>query len=226
MMYNSKLNPEIRREEILKLLKDKTIIEVIELMNIFNTSRATITRDISILEKKGLVTKTYGAIINNQPKSTQTRIYSFDISLKEQINEKKAIARLAFSLITNNASVVFNSGVTTFEVARLIVNANMHINIITNSLEISKLFTADDLRNILILGGDLAPGGHKVTGKLSCINMENIQGDMAFLGVHDIDIDAGITNPFSAEAELISVMIQRCRKKIILADHTKVGRVS
>lgn len=52
MMYNSKLNPEIRREEILKLIKDKTIIEVIDLMNIFNTSRATITHDISILEKK------------------------------------------------------------------------------------------------------------------------------------------------------------------------------
>lgn len=56
--------------------------------------------------------------------------------------------------------------------------------------------------------------------------MENIQGDMAFLGVHDIDLEAGITNPFSAEAELISVMIQRCRKKIILADHIKIGRVS
>jgi DeoR/GlpR family transcriptional regulator of sugar metabolism len=56
--------------------------------------------------------------------------------------------------------------------------------------------------------------------------MERVQGDMAFLGVHDIDLDSGITMPYSSEAELISKMIQRCRKKIVLADHSKFGRVS
>ena len=32
--------------------------------------------------------------------------------------------------------------------------------------------------------------------------------------------------PYSSEAELISVMMKRCRKKIVLVDHSKFGRVS
>jgi DeoR/GlpR family transcriptional regulator of sugar metabolism len=226
MMDNPRLSPVKRREEILKLLKTENIIEVIDLMNIFQASRATITRDLSILEEKELVKKTYGAIINNQPVTIEKPYYSFDISLTEQVREKRAIAVLAASLITANTSVVFNSGVTTFEVAKLIAKTNRRVNIVTNSLEIAKLFSADVLRNVLLLGGDLAPGGHKVTGTLACVNMENMQGNLAFLGVHDIDPDAGITNPFSAEAELISVIIKRSRKNVLLADHTKFGRVS
>jgi DeoR/GlpR family transcriptional regulator of sugar metabolism len=53
-----------------------------------------------------------------------------------------------------------------------------------------------------------------------------MQADIALLGVHDIDPEAGITMPFSTEAELICAIIRRCRKRVILADHSKFGRMS
>jgi len=225
-MKNARLKPEKRRVMILELVREKDIVEVDELMHVFHISRPTITRDLNILKEKGYITKTYGAVINNQMSLPRSQVYSFDISLHQEIEEKKLIARLALSLIKNNASVVFNSGVTTFEIAKLIEKTQLNVNIITNSLEIAKVFADDVLRNVLLLGGDLSPGVHKVTGKLSCENMSNRQGDIAFIGIHDIDLEAGLTMPFSAEAELISIMVKRCKTKILIADHTKFGRVS
>jgi DeoR family fructose operon transcriptional repressor len=219
-------HPETRRDGILKLVREKDVVHVNELMHVFGASRATITRDLAVLQDKGLVTKTYGAVINVQTSLPRTQVYSYGISLREHIEEKRAIARCAFPLVFSNASVVFNSGVTTFEVAKLIADTKTPVNIVTNSLEIARLFAHDVLRNVLLLGGDLAQGLYKVTGKLTCANMERVQGDMAFLGVHDIDLNEGITMPYSSEAELISVMMKRCRKKIVLADHSKFGRVS
>jgi DeoR/GlpR family transcriptional regulator of sugar metabolism len=116
--------------------------------------------------------------------------------------------------------------VTTLEVARLISESKMRLNIITNSLQVASVLSHDVLRNVLLLGGDLAHGGNKVTGRLTCENIATMQADVAFLGVHDIDPETGITMPFSTEAELIAAIIKRCRKRVILADHTKFGRMS
>jgi DeoR family fructose operon transcriptional repressor len=225
-MKKTKIIPEKRREMILKLVREKDIVEVGELMHIFETSRPTITRDLNILKDKGYITKTYGAVINNQMSLPRSQVYSFDISLHREIEEKRSIARLATSLIRNNTSVVLNSGVTTYEIAKLIEKTQLNVNVITNSLEVAKVFADDVLRNVLLLGGDMSPGGHKVTGQLSSENMWNMQGDIAFIGIHDIDLEAGLTMPFSAEAELISIIVKRCKNKVLIADHTKFGRVS
>ena len=222
----SKLSPENRRRAIIELVKEKEVLEVNDLMSLFDISRATITRDLENLQEKGLITKTYGAIVNREFFSPHTEVYSYSASLHENIAEKKAIARAALSLIDNNSTLVFNSGVTTLETARLIAATNLHLNIVTNSLHIAGVFSHDVLRNVLLLGGDLVHGGHKVAGRLTCENMANMQANLAFLGVHDIDLEAGITMPFSNEAELIATIIRRCRRKVILADHSKFGRMS
>ena len=108
----------------------------------------------------------------------------------------------------------------------MITHTKTPVNIVTNSLEIARLFEHDILLNVLLLGGDPAQGLYEVTGKRTCANIEGLRGDITFPEVHDVDLEEGITMPYSSEAELISVMMKRCRKKIVLADHSKFGRVS
>ena len=110
-------NPESRKDGILKLVGEKDIVQVNELMHVFGVSRATITRDLTVLQEKSLITKTYGAVINVQTTLPRTRVYSYGTSLREHIDGKTAIERRAFPLVLSDASIVFNSGVTTFEVA-------------------------------------------------------------------------------------------------------------
>jgi DeoR family fructose operon transcriptional repressor len=223
---NAKSHSESRGDGILKIVSEKNVVHVKELMHVFGASRATITKDFAVLKEEGLVTKTYAAVIDVKTALPRTQAHSYGISLRERIDEEREIARPAFPLVFSSASVVFNSGMTTFEVAKPIDDAKTPVNIVANSLEIVLLFAHDVLRNVPLLGGDLAQGLRKVAGKLTCPDMEGLQSDMAFLGVHDIDFEEGIIMPYSSEAELIPVMMKRCREKIVLADHSKFGRVS
>ena len=121
---------------------------------------------------------------------------------------------------------MLNTGVTTFEIAKLIIEAELRTTVITNSLKIVDLFAANNKTNILCLGGDLYTEGFGFRGRITNNNMNNVQGSTAFIGIHGLDIDEGMTLPWSHEAELVSIMIERCKKTVILADYIKLGRLS
>jgi DeoR family transcriptional regulator, aga operon transcriptional repressor len=50
--------------------------------------------------------------------------------------------------------------------------------------------------------------------------------DVAFLGVDGVDAVAGCTNYDPAGARVNAVLARRARKRIVLADATKIGRVA
>ena len=56
--------------------------------------------------------------------------------------------------------------------------------------------------------------------------MNTVQGSKAFIGVAGIDVNEGMTLPWSHEAELASIMMRRCKETIVLADYAKFGRLS
>ena len=214
--------PEKRRSEILKLLEGKKFLEVSELMELFNISRPTAIRDLKILEKERLLKKTYGGISLIEKRD----IYSFDNSLHTQIKEKKAIARAATQFINNGDSIALNTGVTTFEMAKYILEDNIQATVITNSLKVVDLFAVKNKTNILSLGGNLYVEGYGFEGSITKNNMNSVQGSTAFIGVHGLDIDGSMTLPWSNEADLVSIMMKQCKKVVILADYPKFGRPS
>jgi DeoR family transcriptional regulator, aga operon transcriptional repressor len=50
--------------------------------------------------------------------------------------------------------------------------------------------------------------------------------DVAFLGVDGVDASAGCTNYDEAGARVNAALLQCARKKVVLADATKIGRVA
>jgi len=216
--------PEKRRNTILNLLREEKFIAVSELVEKLKVSQATIIRDFIILEKKGFITRSYGGAAypaGNLP-------YSFNSSSVVNIKEKRAIANTAFSLIEDNETVVLNTGVTTFEICKNIINSSLECSIVTNSLKIMDLFAFSNYSNkkVLSLGGDLYIAGYGFSGRITIGNMKNIYGSSAIIGIHGVDLNAGLTLPWAAEAELVTIMLQRCSRKIILAEHIKFGRIS
>jgi DeoR/GlpR family transcriptional regulator of sugar metabolism len=85
---NAKNPPETRRDGILRLVREKDVVHVNGLMPVFGASRAAITRGLAVLQDKGLITKTYGAVINVQRALARTHVYSCGISLRKHIDGK------------------------------------------------------------------------------------------------------------------------------------------
>ena len=44
--------PDIRRSKLLDLIKEKKVLSVSEIIDLFDSSQATISRDLKLLEKK------------------------------------------------------------------------------------------------------------------------------------------------------------------------------
>lgn len=218
---NEKIIPEKRRNEILKLATAEEVLDMDMLMDRFKTSRSTIVRDLKVLEEKGLVTRTFGGI-----RIIEGLNYSFDSSRKEQIEEKREIVKLAYELIKNHSTIVLNSGVTTLELAKLIAKSDLQIFIVTNSLKIIDYLIINNFVNILSLGGDFYLPVYAFKGKIPIESMKTLEVNTAFIGVHGIDPEIGVTLPFSEEADLITVMMERSKQRVVMADHAKFGRVS
>jgi DeoR family fructose operon transcriptional repressor len=56
--------------------------------------------------------------------------------------------------------------------------------------------------------------------------LADVNVDVAFLGTNGVSRERGLTTPDPAEAEVKHLMLRSARRKILLADHSKVGRVS
>lgn len=212
--------PEGRKNKVLKLIEEKKFININELINTFKTSRATIIRDLVKLENEGLITRSYGGVFYLEEKKN----YSFDNSSTTQINEKKAIAKMALKLINEDDTIFLNPGYTTYELCNNILRENIHVYVVTNSLKIIDLFAINNNPNIFAIGGDLCLEDYGFRGQLSNKVIEMLQGDTAFIGIGGINLKEGLTLPISGEAELVSIMAKRTKRKVIMADYKKFGK--
>ena len=83
---------EDRERKIIQLVKEKNYISVKELTKLLYVSEPTIRRDLTLLEKKGLLKRNRGGASYVSRQQTQ---YPQAFRHDENIQEKKYIARLA-----------------------------------------------------------------------------------------------------------------------------------
>jgi DeoR family fructose operon transcriptional repressor len=82
------------------------------------------------------------------------------------------------------------------------------------------------LLTVSTLGGRVRPLTLAEVDDLAARALAEINVDVAFLGANAISIDRGLTTPDPAEAAVKHLMLASARRRILLADHSKVGKVS
>eukprot|EP01037_Dinobryon_pediforme_P020764 gene20764-21468_t len=105
-----------RWQMILKLVRERGVIEVRDLVASTGASSATIRRDLSKLEETGELRRVHGGVeaVNALgPKDLETR--GLAASLVLNIEAKRAIARAAVERVRDGESIIINAGSTTFQ---------------------------------------------------------------------------------------------------------------
>jgi len=213
-----------RRNKIIELLKENHSISVSDLCDILEASEATIRRDLSILESSGKLERTHGGAIYNE----SNRINSEEIlSTKEgkSLVEKQLIAKKAFDLLENHDTVVLDAGTTTYELAYLIGQSNLHLTIVTNSMIVFKELAKNPNVELIILGGKVRTNTLASVGSVAVELMQRLYVDKAFLGANGISLNEGFTTTDMDEAGIKRAMIQSSKQRIILADNSKFNKV-
>jgi DeoR/GlpR family transcriptional regulator of sugar metabolism len=211
-----------RRDEICRLLKERNILSIGELSSILNISKITIRRDLDYLARQNIVKKTYGGAIIESTKDYEPPYMIRSLKMEEQ---KKAIGKLAASLIPENSLIFIDVGTTLLELAKNLP-LDKNISVITNWIPIAEELGKKQFSNLFLLGGKVNCREMSIIGNYPLQFLDNFNIEICFIGVGGISIDHGLTDYTVEEIEIKKQMIQRSKVKIVLADHTKFNRLA
>jgi DeoR family transcriptional regulator of aga operon len=219
------LPAELRQARIRALLANQEFVRVAELAIRFSTSEVTIRSDLVTLELAGHVRRVHGGAV---PRIVHRPEQPFDIRLDEAVQRHAAIGRAAADLVESGTTVILDVGTTTTAVARAVVERHdlRDVVIFTNGLNIAlELERAHPRVTVVVTGGTLRPMQHSLVNPMGEDLLRTIRANAAFIGCNGVDLTGGVTNVNLPEAEIKRRMIDAVRRRIVVADHTKLGQV-
>ena len=219
---NGTMFAEERKLKIIDLLNQNKKVTVAELVRLFNVSSATIRSDLRQLKDRGRLIRTHGGAIIEigagfEPDTEQKG----DLNL---VAERK-IAQLAIDLINDGDTIVFDTGTTTVELAKLL-NQRQRIKAVTNDIEIARVLQEMNSISVVMLGGEIRKNFHCTVGAAGIEMLSQLTVDKAFLGTNSLSIAKGASTPNIQQAEIKKAMITSARKVILLCSNRKLGRDS
>ncbi|MDP8033384.1 DNA-binding transcriptional repressor [Pasteurella atlantica] len=217
------MKPVERQKQIIEYLQQngKTSVEI--LAQNFNTTGATIRKDLTILENSGKVLRTYGSVLL----ASNDEDRDLPILSKSSINLeiKKKIAKQATMLIEEGDSIIMDTGSTVLQMIPFLSSFD-NLTIMTNSLHIiNSLVNLDKDYSLLISSGTFRPKSGSFHGTLAESTFENFSFNKLFIGADSIDLNSGLTT-FNEVHGVSKAMCKAASKIIVLADSSKFGRRS
>ena len=213
--------PAERRARIVEALKVRHVVRVAALSEALGVSEITIRRDLDILEREGLLARSYGGAVLRTRSTDDTGPEGAALA---QVAEKARIAKAAAAMIEPRDTVFLGSGTTVAHLLRY-VDPHLEARVVTHSLAAAA--ETQGLRlEIVFLGGLYRPHLNAVEGTWPLDMIGQFNADKAFLGADGLDPKAGLTTPSIAVAALELAMIRRTRGEVVvLADNNKIGVV-
>ncbi|KAA3517791.1 DeoR/GlpR family DNA-binding transcription regulator [Agrobacterium vitis] len=210
-----------RQKELLTFLGEAGTGSIDELCKRFSVSEMTIRRDLTELEKEGLLIRTHGGA---KLKETAFFEVSFAAKATQFVAEKKRIAEFAAGLVHDGDRIIIDSGTTTGHFARLL--KDRRVTVVTNALNVAADLIDGRQIDLHFCGGALRRGPVAAVGQVAAKFFESVRCDRLFMGVEGVDSTGTMTVPDVEEALVKQMMMQAAREVIVLADHSKLGRNS
>lgn len=212
-----------RRTEILNLIQEDGHAKVQKLSKIFKVSDVTIRQDLEDLEKMGYIQREHGGAFL---KDVGTFAKTGQLFNKSHMEEKTDIARTAATLVDEGDSIILDSGSTTTELARQLVQYKS-LNVLTNALNIAMMLGENPGISLLVSGGEFKAPTLSLTGEVAAKLFKDIHVNKLFLATAGISPDDFLlTYPSLSDLSVKSAMIRAASKVYLLADSSKIGRPS
>ncbi len=211
-----------RQEQLRRFIEERRRVTVAQICEQFAVSMATARRDLEALAERGEVQRVHGGAIAIRRAPPELPVLQRQT---DQAEEKKRIGRAAAALIADGETVFLGSGTTVLEVAHHLRDRR-NLTVITNSLPVINLL-ADALGTTVIgLGGILRHSELSLIGHITEKALAEVRADKVILGIRAIDAEHGLTNDYLPETMTDRAILNIGREVIVVADHTKCGRVS
>jgi DeoR family transcriptional regulator of aga operon len=216
------LSIEERQEELRRLIEQHVRITVTEVCAAFAVSEATARRDLDALAERGDLLRVHGGAVAirrapPEPPALQRSV--------EQSSCKPRIGYLAAGLIEDGETVFLGSGTTVLEVAHHL-RQRQGLTVITNSLLVINALSDATGVTLISLGGMLRRSELSFIGPITEDAVAQLHADRVVMGIRAFDPEEGLTSEYLPEMRTDRALLTIGKQVVIVADHTKIGRVS
>jgi DeoR family transcriptional regulator, aga operon transcriptional repressor len=139
-------------------------------------------------------------------------------------DEKRRIGRTAAQLIQPGETIAVTPGTTTAEIIRSLP-FNSDLTVVTNTVNIAMELSKRKDIDVFVTGGHLRGDWFSLIGPSAIQSLENKLIHTLFIGVDAIDAKWGASCHKAEEAELNNILVSRSRRRIAVADHSKLNVV-
>ena len=209
-----------REREIINLLKSRdSFISVKELCDKLYASESSIRRDLTSLEKKGIISRTYGGaeLIKNF-----SSVKSFNKRFNHNRKAKQIIADKAKKLIKDGSIIFLDQSSSAFYLANEIID-NSTLTVVTNNIEIISLLSNSGIR-VISSGGILSNENRTCLIGADAHNVfESIYADTVFFSAKSLSADGVISDCTREEILIRNIMLKNADTKVFLCDSEKLN---
>jgi DeoR family fructose operon transcriptional repressor len=213
---------EERRKTICELLKNHKVLSVEYLSSLLGTSPMTVRRDLNFLGDHDYLQRVHGGAAVTRSEAEEP---PYTIREREMQLEKQRIGLTAASLVGEREVILIDIGSTLLYLVRSLP-LEKDITIVTHWLPVVLEMNRRAPSKIILLGGEVNFGELSVIGGYTEEMLQNFNADKLYLGVAGVSPEHGLTDYNTGEVQVKRQMIKYAKKVIVLADHSKFGRVA
>jgi len=176
---------EERQNQIVAMVNKEGSVRVKDLSEKYGVTEDSIRKDLTLLEKRGLLKKTYGGAVKK-------RINVHDLNVAQRrdknIEAKQRIAAKAIELIKDGDMVFLDISTANLELAKLLVKSSLNITVVTNMVDILIEFMVPTSVRFIFIGGSFSQGKDGFVGSIAIRQILEFHFDIAFLGIVGVDL--------------------------------------
>lgn len=213
------MTAEERQHRILVLARQEGRVEVSSTAAEFGVAPETVRRDLSELERRGLVRRTHGGAYPVESAGFET-----SLARRENLHvaSKRRIAAASVRLLGEAETVFVDEGYTPQLITSMLPTGRK-LTIVTASLATAAAVAESEDITVLLLGGRVRGRTLASVGSWATDMLSSFVIDLAFLGANGISREFGLTTPDPAVAAVKAQALRSSRRRVLLGFHSKFG---
>jgi len=213
-----------RQKIILKLVQERSIVSVADLVEILDASDATVRRDVNALADRGEIRRIRGGAEAVRPRHEARLVGTpFALSRDMHVPQKRAIARAAAALIEDGDSIIISGGTTTFALTEFL--SERSLDVLTNSIAIVTQLLATSRNRVTIPGGTIFREQNIVLSPFENDTIKNFWAEKMFVSGYGVN-RFGLMEADPLIVQSHSRLLRRTDKLIVMADSSKLQQRS
>ena len=213
---------EERQQAIADLVAEKGRLSVNALAAEYAVTTETVRRDLSALERAGILRRVHGGAVPASALSgLEPKVGERDLA---HADEKDRIARRAVSLLPpTGGSVLLDAGTTTARLAMMIPR-DLQLTVVTNAVPIAARLAGSPNVSLHLLPGRVRSTTHAAVGEDTVNAIDQLRPEVACVCTNGLSCGHGLSTPDYEEAAAKRAMVRSSHKVVALVDSSKIGQ--